>query len=181
MGSGRSGLRAGRRSIAGSRGPAVQETGPEMNGTRKMGWGGGLLIALVLLIAGAAAATWGLAHYRSAARFLGVVPAQQPVMLAPRPIVMIPELGSAAGTSLRAAGRSRDRRTCRTGLQRSRMLPNERRAPPAAPTLWLSLSQRAGQSIAGSRSAISRTFSLTALERSTAQRSRRSSRSRMSP
>lgn len=62
-----------------------------MNGTRKLGWGARLLIALVLIIAGAAAATWGLAHYRSAARFLGVVPAQQPIMLTPRPVVIGPE------------------------------------------------------------------------------------------
>ena len=47
-----------------------------MNGTRTgMGWGARLLIALVLVIVGAAAATWGLAHYQPAARFLGVVPA----------------------------------------------------------------------------------------------------------
>ncbi len=72
-----------------------------MNGTRKMGWGGGLLIALVLIIAGAAAATWGLAHYRSAARFLGVVPAQQPIMLAPRPIVTSPSAQPQAQVSAR--------------------------------------------------------------------------------
>ena len=39
-----------------------------------MGWGARLLIGLMLLIAGAAAATWGLAHYQPAARLLGVVP-----------------------------------------------------------------------------------------------------------
>jgi hypothetical protein len=64
-----------------------------MNGTRTgMGWGARLLIALVLIVAGAAAAVWGLAHYQPAARFLGVVPGQQqPVMLAPRPVVMNPQ------------------------------------------------------------------------------------------
>ena len=46
------------------------------------------MVALVLLIVGAGAAVWGLAHYQPAARFLGVVPAQQPVMLTPKPIVM---------------------------------------------------------------------------------------------
>jgi hypothetical protein len=56
-----------------------------------MGWGARLLIALVLIIAGAAAATWGLAHYRPAARLLGVLPAEQPVMLTPRPVVMNPQ------------------------------------------------------------------------------------------
>ena len=63
-----------------------------MNGTRTgMGWGARLLIAVVLIIAGAAAATWGLAHYQPAARFLGVVPAQKPVMVTPRPVVMNPQ------------------------------------------------------------------------------------------
>ena len=67
-----------------------------MNGTRRMGWGARLLIALVLIIAGAAAATWGLGHSRSAARFLGVLPAQQPVMLTPRPMVMNPQPATSA-------------------------------------------------------------------------------------
>lgn len=45
-----------------------------------IGWGARLLIALVLIVAGAAAATWGLAHYQPAARLLGVSssPAAQP-------------------------------------------------------------------------------------------------------
>jgi hypothetical protein len=63
-----------------------------MNGTRTgMGWGARLLIALVLILAGAAAATWGLAHYQRAARFLGITQAQQPVILTPRPVVMNPQ------------------------------------------------------------------------------------------
>ncbi len=37
-----------------------------------MGWGARLVIGFVLILAGAAAATWGLAHSQSAARFLGV-------------------------------------------------------------------------------------------------------------
>ena len=37
-------------------------------------WGTRLLIALVLILIGAAAATWALAHYQPAARFLGVAP-----------------------------------------------------------------------------------------------------------
>ena len=62
-----------------------------MNGTRtRMGWPARLVIGLVLIIAGAAAATWALAHYQPAARFLGVVPAQRPVPLTPRPVVMNP-------------------------------------------------------------------------------------------
>jgi hypothetical protein len=62
-----------------------------MNGARtRMGWPARLAIGLVLIVAGAAAATWGLAHYQPAARFLGVVPAQRPVTLTPRPVVMNP-------------------------------------------------------------------------------------------
>ncbi|MFP5330437.1 MAG: hypothetical protein ACLGHC_09940 [Alphaproteobacteria bacterium] len=41
-----------------------------------MSWTARLLIALVLILAGAAAATWALANYETAARFLGVVPAE---------------------------------------------------------------------------------------------------------
>jgi len=44
-----------------------------MNGTRPTGWGARLAIGLVLVLAGAAAATWGLAHFQRAARVLGVV------------------------------------------------------------------------------------------------------------
>jgi hypothetical protein len=63
-----------------------------MNGTGTgMGWGARLLIALVLVIGGAAAATWSLAHYQPAARFLGVLPAQQPVILTPKPVVVNPQ------------------------------------------------------------------------------------------
>ena len=45
-------------------------------GTRRpMSWSARLMIGLVLIIAGAAAATWALARYQPAARFLGVAPA----------------------------------------------------------------------------------------------------------
>lgn len=44
-----------------------------------MGWGARLLIGLVLIIVGAAAATWSLAHYQPAARFLGVAQPQTAV------------------------------------------------------------------------------------------------------
>lgn len=48
-------------------------------GTRSgMGWGARLLVALVLILVGAGAAVWSLAHYRPAARFLGIAPAVQP-------------------------------------------------------------------------------------------------------
>ena len=63
-----------------------------MNGTRTgMGWGSRLLVALVLIVLGAAAAVWALGHSERAARFLGVVPAQQPVVLTPKPVIMSPQ------------------------------------------------------------------------------------------
>jgi hypothetical protein len=51
--------------------------------SRRTSWSARLLIGLALIVAGAAAATWALAHYQPAAKFLGVVPAapaaQRPV------------------------------------------------------------------------------------------------------
>jgi hypothetical protein len=58
-----------------------------MNATRnRMSWSARLLIGLVLILAGAATTTWGLAHYQPAARFLGIVPAAPPV--APKPVAV---------------------------------------------------------------------------------------------
>jgi hypothetical protein len=60
-----------------------------MNGTRSgLGWGARLLIAVVLIIVGAAAATWALARYQPAARLLGVIPGQAQVLA--RPVVPPP-------------------------------------------------------------------------------------------
>jgi hypothetical protein len=62
-----------------------------MNATtyqRGTGWGARLAIGLALVLLGAAAATWALAHFRPAARFLGVVPATQAA--APQRIAMAP-------------------------------------------------------------------------------------------
>ena len=61
-----------------------------MNGTGSrtgMGWGARLLVGLVLVLIGAGAAVWGLAHYQPAARFLGIEPAvpEQQVMQTSRP------------------------------------------------------------------------------------------------
>lgn len=53
-----------------------------------LGWGARLLIAIALLLAGAAAAAWGLAHNERAARFLGVTPA--PVVANPPQRVVAP-------------------------------------------------------------------------------------------
>src|SRR5438067_3095180 len=59
-----------------------------MNAPRnRMSWSARLLIGLILIIAGAAAAVWGLAHYQPAARFLGIVPAAPPP-LTPKPIAV---------------------------------------------------------------------------------------------
>lgn len=55
-----------------------------------MGWGARLLVALVLLLIGAGAAVWGLAHYRPAARVLGIVPRSSPMNLAPKPVIPTP-------------------------------------------------------------------------------------------
>ena len=63
---------------------------------KQTSWGARLLIGLVLIVVGAGAATWGLAHYQSAARFVGVVPAGQPVApMTPQPVVLNPAPASA--------------------------------------------------------------------------------------
>ena len=83
---------AERRCAAGPRRTAVQQTAPEMNGTRTgMGWGARLLIALVLIIAGAACGDLGAGALPAG----GAIPRhraapQQPVMLTPQPVVMNP-------------------------------------------------------------------------------------------
>lgn len=62
-----------------------------MNGSQSgMGWGARLLVALVLMLVGAAAAVWGLGHYRPAARLLGIAPVSPPVALTPKPVVLNP-------------------------------------------------------------------------------------------
>lgn len=50
----------------------------------RMNWSARLLIALTLILAGAAAATWGLARYHKAAQLLGVAP--KPVAIAAVPM-----------------------------------------------------------------------------------------------
>jgi hypothetical protein len=62
-----------------------------------MSWTARLSIALALLLGGAAAATWGLAHSQRAARFLGVIQTPSPqAVLTPKPVVLNPEAGSGA-------------------------------------------------------------------------------------
>jgi hypothetical protein len=57
-----------------------------------IGWGGRLVIALLLILVGAAATVWGLAHYQPAAKFLGVFPssAEAPPAPARRPLIAAP-------------------------------------------------------------------------------------------
>jgi hypothetical protein len=63
-----------------------------MNGTRTgMTWGARLLVAFVLVLIGAAAAVWALGHNQAAARFLGIVPRQQTVVMTPKPVVLNPQ------------------------------------------------------------------------------------------
>ena len=50
-------------------------------------WGARLLVGLVLILLGAAAAVWGLAHYQPAARFLGIVQPTPPP-LTPKPVAL---------------------------------------------------------------------------------------------
>lgn len=63
-----------------------------MNATtyrRSMSWSARLLVGLVLVLVGAAAATWALAQYEPAARFLGVAPTQ-PVVQGRPPATAVP-------------------------------------------------------------------------------------------
>jgi hypothetical protein len=56
--------------------------------THRTAWAGArLMIGIVLIVAGAAATIWGLAHYQPAARFLGVAPAA-PATLTPKPVAL---------------------------------------------------------------------------------------------
>jgi hypothetical protein len=54
---------------------------------RNSSWAARLLIGLVLVLIGAAAAVWGLAHYQPAARFLGIVQAPA-APLTPKPVAL---------------------------------------------------------------------------------------------
>jgi hypothetical protein len=64
-----------------------------MTATRNgLGWSARLLIGLVLILVGAAAAVWGLAHYQPAARFLGVAsqPPERPLAIVQQPRANVP-------------------------------------------------------------------------------------------
>jgi hypothetical protein len=69
-----------------------------MGSRNGMGWSARLLVALVLVLIGAAAAVWGLAHYQPAARVLGILPPPQaPAVLTPRPAVANPPAAGPQG------------------------------------------------------------------------------------
>jgi hypothetical protein len=66
-----------------------------MNGTtyrRDPSWSTRLLVGLVLVLIGAAAAVWGVGHYQPAARFLGIVPAAN-ASLTPKPVALSTDPG----------------------------------------------------------------------------------------
>lgn len=71
-----------------------------MNATlsrHSLSWSARLLIGLVLILAGAAAAVWGLAHYPPAARFLGIAPPAPAVVSAPQRLTArVPEVQTVA-------------------------------------------------------------------------------------
>jgi hypothetical protein len=73
-----------------------------------MSWSARLLIGLVLIIVGAAAATWGLAHYQPAARFLGISQGPAPAS-PPQALVRAPQPPPAAPAAA-AAAQSQDQR-----------------------------------------------------------------------
>jgi len=56
----------------------------------RLSWSARLLIGLTLIILGAAAAVWALAHYQRAAHFLGVAPATSPAA-PPQRMIVIPD------------------------------------------------------------------------------------------
>jgi hypothetical protein len=75
-----------------------------------MSWTARLLIALLLILAGAAAAVWGLSRYQSAARVLGVVAASPAAPQQPQPPVIQPQApnGQSEATAAPAQAISND-------------------------------------------------------------------------
>ena len=68
-----------------------------MNGTNIRGgtsWGTRLLVGLVLILVGAAAAVWSLGHYRPAARLLGITTAEPTAVVMPQPVAVSTNPGS---------------------------------------------------------------------------------------
>ena len=72
-----------------------------------MSWSARLLVGLVLVLAGAGAATWALARYQPAARFLGVAPVGSP---APAPQRMMANSATPQASSAILPGPNSDER-----------------------------------------------------------------------
>jgi hypothetical protein len=75
----------------------------------RLSWSARLLIGLTLIILGAAATVWGLAHYQRAARFLGVAQSAPVAAVVPQRIVATPtdpspDTAEAAALAARIAG-----------------------------------------------------------------------------
>lgn len=70
----------------------------------RLGWSARLLIGLVLILAGAAVAVWGLAHYPPAARFLGIAaPAPAAATAAPQRLLPPPSAPTVQADAAEAA------------------------------------------------------------------------------
>jgi hypothetical protein len=63
-----------------------------------MGWGARVLVGLVLLLAGAAAATWALAHYQPAAKLFGVSTSASTPQQQPKLVLQVPPQPANPGT-----------------------------------------------------------------------------------
>ena len=128
--------------------------------------------ALLLLVAGAALATWGLSRWERARASSGW-PRASRCRSSARPARQ-----SGRAQRRRTAGRSRrgpHRRRSNPGLAQSKARPRRPRDRPGGPTPCWSPSPRAGRSIAESRSAISSRCWSSASAGSIRPRSRRSS------
>ena len=66
----------------------------------RLSWSARLLIGLTLIILGAAAAIWALAHYQGAARFLGVAQPTPAAVVTPQRISLREWRGSPEGPDL---------------------------------------------------------------------------------
>lgn len=103
-------------------------------GTRSgLGWGARILIALALIVAGAAAATWGLARSHEAARLLGVTPpADRPAQVLRSTSATGQGEGAMAGTSATQVDRSAEERIAELEARLARVENASQRAAGSA-------------------------------------------------
>ncbi len=116
--------------------------------TARFAWG------LLLLLAGAALATWGLSRWEAGARFLGVAP-RQPLQVVRQAAATRRRCAASRDEPLAAADAARIAAHRIPAGARSRARPRPPPGRPAAPMPCWSPSPPAGRSIAASRSAIS--------------------------